>query len=521
MRGRRRLAVLAGALALCPAGAAAQSVNLTARSVYHGYQLQLDPYGPGDGQRELQRFYAAVEGGAYGLGPTGKFDVVASFRYDADFGTGYAATTPFGSEIPRIVDPHDVDLILLYADWRGMVGDEADLRVGRQIQLDDLDWYVFDGLKLMVHAWREGENRAELEVYAGVPVRFDALFSSSEALLGDGTEIYDGESPFGGIAGGANAFVRVFRDLSLSFSWRNEIVFREAEIVGFGPAVSVGGAGSVDPAGPGFGQPIPGSEEERTLAASASEETVGVQASLFGGSVGYVLRPLDLTVQASLVWDALTDNLDRGRAALAWDPARNLHFGLEYLRIRPRFVGDSIFNYFHIFPYDRGRVEGSWSLLDQRLTVSTAYFVQAFGGAATVSGSTFRGEDVSHGPSGGVDWRDDRFGVSLYAEGGTNFGGAYAYGGNYALAFLSGDVGFLERRLIADGRISVTTVQDDWFVGIDEGAVAEPRTTLSLALGLTAVPFDWLRARALYVQNVDPVLEGSYRVFTELAVIYR
>lgn len=492
--------------------ARAQHVDLRARTVYHGYQLQLDPYGSGTQQRELHRFYGAVEGGAYGLGPTRKFDLVASFRYDTDFGRGFGVDTPFGGGLTSTGD-NDIDLIMLYVDWRGMIGDEFDLRVGRQMQLDDLDWYVFDGIKLIGHLWRDGENKLEVDAYAGLPVRFDALFSSGDALIGDGTEVYDGEDPFGGIAGGINAYARLFRDLSISLSWRNEIVFREPLLEGYGPSVVAEGDAR--------GEVIGGSDRERNLAALASAGSTGVQESLFGGSIGYTLRPLDLSAQASIVWNALTSNLDRGRAALAWDPARNLHFGLEYLRIRPRFVGDSIFNWFNIFPYDRGRFEGSWSLLDRRLTLSAAYFLQTFHGGPSVSGSEFLGEDTSHGPSGGLTWRDQRFGLSIYAEGGTNFGGAYAYGGNYSLAHLSADVGFFARRLVLDGRVSVTTVQDDQFEGIDDGGVAEPRTTLSLAVGISAELLDWLRARALYVQNVDPILEGNYRVFTELAVLYR
>ena len=517
-RGRPPVAVAAaaGALVLSLLAAPptrAQDVALTARSVYHGYQLQLDPYGPSNAERSLDRFYASVEGGAYALGPSRQFDLVASFRYDTDFGTGFSASTPFGAAVPAVDGRNDVDLILLYVDWRGMIGDQVDLRFGRQIQLDDLDWYVHDGLKLTAHLWREGENRLGAELYAGVPVRFDALFSSSEALLGDGTEIYDGEEPFGGIALGGSVFFRALRDLSGSLSFRNEVVFRERELIGFGPAVVV--------EGPELGTPVDGGAAERALAAQGSAGSVGVQESLIGGSLGYQLRPLDLTVQGTVVFDLLTESLDRGRAALGYDPARNLHFGLEYLRIRPRFVGDSIFNWFNVFPYDRARVEADWSLYDQRLTLSAAYFYQRFGGGPTVSGLEFAGEDESHGPSGGISWRDHRFGLGLHAEGGTNFGGRYAYGGNYALAWLTGDVRFLEGRLSADARLSMTTVQEDWSSRIDEGVAAEARTTYNLAFGLTGRPADWLRARALYVQNVDPVLEGSYRIFTELAVIYR
>jgi hypothetical protein len=514
MTGLWALATL-GLLSAAPARA--QSVALTARSVYHGYQIQLDPRGPSDALRRLDRFYAAVEGGAYRLGSQGRFDLVASVRYDTDFGgwtNGLGVEDPLETfyAVPRD-GRNDIDVLFLYLDWRNVIGREFDLRIGRQLQVDDLDWYVFDGLKLMGHLWREGENHFDVELYAGLPVYFDQLFASSGALLGDGIEIYDGEDPFGGIAAGANAFLRVFGDLSLSFSWRNEIVFREGDLAGFGPAVQVEGAR--------LGAPVEGGAEARALAASASRATTGLQQSLVGGSLGYTFRPAHLTFQGLLVYDALTDNLDRARAALGFDPARNLHLGVEYLRIRPRFLGDSIFNWFNIFPYDRARVEGSWAILDERLTFQAQYFVQMFSGSPTLSGNVFEGEDVTHGPGGGVTWREDGYGLSAYAEAGTNFGGAAAYGGNYANAWLAGDVSFLDGRLAADARLSVTTVQEDWVAGVDDGRVDDPRTTFNVAIGVTGRPFEWLRARALYVQNIDPIIEGNYRVFTELAVLYR
>lgn len=488
--------------------ARAQAVSFTARSVYHGYQIQLDPYGSSDATRSLDRFYAAVEGGAFGLGSEHDLAVVMSLRYDTDFGAR-RHLAPDGVDIPSLTEPSDFDLLYLYVDWKNMVGHEIDARIGRQLQMDDLDWYVFDGLKLMGHFWREGENHFDVDLYAGIPVRIDTLFSSSEALLGDGTEYYDGEVPFGGLGVGANAYLRVFKDLSISLSWRNELVFRSDDIEGFGPADDVtarelGGLSAT---------------AYREAAASVSETQTGLQESLFGGSIGYQLRDLDLTLQAGLVFDLLSDNLDRARAMIGWDPVSNIHLGLDYLRVRPRFVGDSIFNWFNTFPYDRARVEGSWALLDERLVLDAFYFVQAFHGDE-VSGMPFEGQDVTHGPGGGVSWKESFYRVFVHAEGSTNYGD-YAYGGNYLLAWLGGDVSLLDRRLSFDARLSYTQIQEDWVAGVDEGEVAEARTTYTAAVGVRGLILDWLQARAMYVQNIDPVLEGSYRVYTELAVMYR
>lgn len=497
--------------------AAQPSVSLTAKSIFQGYQIQLDPQGNQSRLRDMNQLYFTLEGGAFALGPERQFDVVASFRYDADFGGGYSDGV-FGS-IPRFDGRHDADIIVLYLDWRRVLTDRIDLRIGRQIQLDDLDWYVHDGVKLMAHIWDNGEDRLELELYAGLPVRFDTLFASSEALLDDGSEVYDGEPPFSGAALGASLYFRLFRDVSLSVSWRNELNFRDDSLEGFGPAVN--NNSDLDE----FRQPIEGGLEERTLAASASEGSIGLQNALVGGSIGWQIRPLDLSLQATGVFNVLLDALDRVRAGAAWDPTRNLHLGVEYMRIRPSFSADSIFNWFNIFPYDRARIEGDWKILDDRLTLSASYFYQLFQGESVGqdrdTARSFQGDEDTHGPGGGLEWRERRYGLGLYAEGATNFGGRYAYGGNYSNASVFGDVNFLQQRLSFDLRLSTTTVQSDWFVGIDEGAVAEPETTYNIAIGARGRITEWLRARALYVQNIDPVVMGDYRVFTELAVLYR
>ena len=491
--------------------AQAQALSVTAKTVYHGYQIQLDPLNSSD-LRNLNRFYSAIEGGGYRLGPKGQFDVVMSFRFDTDFGTGFNQDTPFGAAIPRIDDGEDLDLLLLYVDWRNAITRNVDLRVGRQIQMDDLDWYVHDGLKFTIRFWQSAENRVETEIYAGVPVRFDALFSSSDALLGDGTEVYDGDAPFGGLAVGGSVYARLLKDLSISLSARNELIFRSDEIEGFGPAVSVETTAR--------GTPIDDAEATRALSAGASGGTIGLQESLVGGSLGYTIRPLKLSAQLGVVFNILTDSLDRFRLSTGFDPTQNIHLGIEYMRIRPRFAGDSIFNWFNIFPYDKARLEGNWSILDERLTFEFNYFIQIFRGEDVV-GSDFAGENASHGPGAGLSWRQPEFGVSVYAEGGTNLDGTYAYGGNYLLASLSGDVELLKNRLRLDSRLSVTTVQDDWFEDIDAGEVADTQTTYTGSIGARVQITDWLRARTFVVGNIDPTLEGNYRVYSELVVVYR
>lgn len=494
--GRRILGPigLLGALALFAPDAAAQQMSLRARTVYHAYQIQLAPLLERSPIVNLNRFYVTLDGAGWGLSD-GDVDVVFSLRYDTDFGTGFNRDQPVGTGVQAATrgahGAHDLDLMFAYVDIRNVVHRRVDARIGRQLILDDLAWYVIDGARVSAHPWRDGVNFFDVELYAGLPVVFDTLFSS-EPLLQDGTQVYDGRYPIPGVAFGGAAYLRAFEELSASFAYRQELVFRAGDIAAF-RGVEAG--------------------------AEASAGSVGLQESRIGGSLGYTIRPVNVDLFGHLTWDLLLGNMDQARAGASYTPTRALHVGGEYLRVRPRFAGDSIFNFFNIFPYDRGRFEVSWELLPG-LVVDAGYLLQVFHGAATRGGETFQGSEASHGPMGGVSYRTLRWGAGAYLEAATNTSGQYAFGGNYRFGSFFGDLAFFEGRLVADARFTFTTVQSDWFGGLAEGQVAEPRTGYTGSLGARWQILDWLFARSFVVKNFSSPLEGNYRVFTELAVRY-
>ncbi|MEO1337720.1 MAG: hypothetical protein AAFV29_18900 [Myxococcota bacterium] len=213
------------------------------------------------------------------------------------------------------------------------------------------------------------------------------------------------------------------------------------------------------------------------------------------------------------------------RAGVAYNPIRGVHAQVEYLRVRPRFVGDSIFNFFNILPYDRGRVEMNWEVIPG-LEVYGGYLLQAFSGDTVArnqdgsGGVSFEGSDLTHGPMGGVRYRTPRWGVGLYGEASTNTGGDVAYGGSYRLGWIYGDMSFWGQRLVADARLSVTQFQNDWFEGADDGLVADPETSIFVNLGLRARILSYLTSRLTLVRNFGSYLAGDYRVFAEMAVRY-
>ncbi|MBX2813347.1 MAG: hypothetical protein KTR25_16145 [Myxococcales bacterium] len=490
--------------------------------MYHGYQLRLDPLDL-DPKRSLHQFYVTVDGNAIQLGPNGEFDVAGSIRFDTDFGNGFNKDTPFGGDIQPLQTPDDIDVLLLYLDWHQVGGQRVDIRVGRQTQVDDLDWYVHDGIKLSAQLWGKSENRMDVQVYAGAPVRFDALFSSSDALVGDGTEVYDGSGLLGGLGVGGNIFLRLFRSLTLSLSARNELVFRDDTIEGFGNAVCVEpcDAGENSAELSPRGTQVIGSDEERALAAAASAGTIGLQESLVGASVGYHFRPASLNFQGSFAFNILTDHIDRVRAAISYDPALNFHLGAEYLRIRPRFLGDSIFNWFNIFSYDRLELEGNWSMMGNHLTLEAKSFFQFYRGDDQLSDGSQR-EDVIFGPGGGISWRDANYGIGAHIEAGTNPLGGQAFGGDYLVAWLAADVAMFDRVWVADGQISMTAVRNDWASPNSINLVDnEVERTWNLSFGSRFNITRWMQARVQVLYNINPILEGNYRIFSELVMVHQ
>ncbi len=491
---------------LASSRAQAQLVTLKTRSIYRAFDLRLQPEIDRAQTRALNQFYQTLELTGLNLDGNDRVSMVVSLRYHTDFGTGFHRDTPDGAGVPAVDGRNDFDLMIAYVDWVALP-ELLELRFGRQLIVDDLDWYSLDGISAHVHPWTHGLDGLNLTVYAGQPVRFDVGFNS-EALLGDGTEIYDGEAPFHGLTVGGQASLRLFRELSLSMSFRQEWVKRGDDLaVLFSP-------------------------EDSARAARVKEASGGdfsVQESLLGAAVGYGFRSWHVDVFGSLTWNVLLGALEQARAGISYNPKPGLHFQAEYLRVRPRFVGDSIFNFFNIFGYDRARVEMTVDLFGG-LRIEGGYFIQAFGGGekgpkstadpGPNEGASFDGSSTTQGPSIGVHYRAPRWSVGATLEGGSNLGSGISYGGNYRAAALFGDLGFWQRRLVLRGRLGLTSIQSDWFERTDSGEVAEVRTSYTASLAGRAKVTDRVGVRLNFIKNFDSYLEGGHRIYSELSVVY-
>lgn len=513
-RAPRRALALFAALAVGVGAAPARAddatledggwLRFTSRTVYQGSQLQLFDDPTRTALRNLNAFAQWLTIGGYGLA-SGDFDVEVSLRYVTDLGTGFARDTPMGLGIPASDLRDQLQILSAFVDWRNLVPGLLDVRLGRFVQLDDLDWFPLTGLRATL---RLG-SRKSLMVYAGQPVPY-TTFTSASALLYDGLELSDG---FHASFGGATQLA-FGEDLSLSVSYRHTFVFRDSTLV----------AG----ARPGF-------PEEAALVDQASGGTRGVVEAVVGAGLGYTLRPLHLTLQANGVYNLLFGDLDRGRVALAWTPRPSVHAELEYFRFQPRFAADSIFNYFNIQAWDRVRTAFSFELFGA-LWLDAGYFLHMTNG--TPKGPTtgesvpvgdplrggegleFRGSTVAHGPRASIEYRHPSFTLGTFTEISTNTGGDAAFGGNYRMFEGYAQVFLFERRLTATTRLNYTGWQTDWVAKADAGLVAPEVKSLGLSVGARGQITDDISVQLDVIRNFERLIQGPYRVLGMVEVRY-
>lgn len=476
------------------------TLTLISRTIYQGSQIRLYDDDTIDRFRNLNLFAEWLDVSGWSLGPEGQFDAVVSVRYRADFGTGFHRDTPVTAGIPAVDGAHDLQLPYAYVDWRDVIDRRLDLRLGRQLLTDDLDWFSLDGVKATL--WVDRDNY--FEVYAGQPVPFDT-FLSSDSFLYDGTEIIDGPN----VTVGGSGHFRINEEFAFSLAYRHTFQFRGTDIEAPARLTTFG------------------SVNESDLVRSLTGGTVGVEEATLGLSAAYIFRDIDTELYGHGVYSFLFGSLDQARLGANFTPRETVRLELEYLRVQPRFAADSIFNYFNIKPYDRGRFDLALRFFGS-LWLDAGYFVHAVHGDpkgpiddATPGGegATYQGNEIAHGPRVELEWRAARWRLGAAAEASTNFS-SYAYGGNYRMLEGYGQLAFLEDRFVASLRLNYTGAQSDWFEGIDAGLVDDEIQSLGMALGARAQITDQVLARVDFIKNFGSVIEGSYRLQSLVEVRY-
>jgi hypothetical protein len=261
----------------------------------------------------------------------------SQLRLDHDFGgylggnvdylqQGVIVTDPATQLVPELAfQNRALDVLWAYLGGRGLMGGVLDFKLGRQLEVESMDWYAFDGLELTFHTpWH-----VALTAHGG-------LLDRSASLWGSPTRDPDGTS------GALCTHVEAGGDAWIP---ADDCPQRDALMPGFGLALEaehvrhlrarLAWRRAMSPTGSEFPSSAPGwGVNEEKLTASVGADGLG------GGVVA----------DAGVRWNLALGQLDEARAGvrLGW-AALSLTPVVAY--VAPSFDADSIFNVFASDPF--------------------------------------------------------------------------------------------------------------------------------------------------------------------------
>jgi hypothetical protein len=325
----------------CASPAFAADFQISATTLAQGYEL-----GAADGsvvaRRRLSQ-YVRLNG--YNLLEDNTLFFVSSFRLDADFGLTNTDSAITGQQYLRQaireLDSPNFSLLYAYLAGRNLYG-RIDFDAGRQFIVDLVDFFHFDGVRVAVNTpWRFG-----VEAFAGYEVRAGAALGISSFDLPGVAETADSAPTFGAAL--------YLRDLQWgAYSLTGRLSYRKTQ-----------GSRNLDSCAV---DPTTRFECDRLTVADPLDRTE-VQRAFARDLV--LDERISANLQARLdkvhVWGAFSYNLVQGwfDDLLLGVQGRLLSGRLilesEYLRTRPRFDADSIFNIFGTQALDDLRFKVGW-----------------------------------------------------------------------------------------------------------------------------------------------------------------
>ncbi len=324
---------------------------------------------------------------------TNSMSFVSSFRFDSDFGI----TESEQDAIPQLTN-NNLSVMYLYLDFQDL-GGMIDLRVGRQLLIDELDFTMLDGLRLR---YETGLNFG-VEVVSGLEVKNAAALGviSSTQLEVDGAPEDEDE---GLVIGGA-LYLYGLRAHHGKLGYRRIMTFD----------------GDLD--------------AER----------------VFGNYHIRIIPQLHLHV--GWAYDLVISDISDIRAQIRVPKLGDMvDIELAYLRLVPTFEGSSIFNVFNTMPMND---------VDARVRVHIARGISAYvGGYMRLFGNDI--DDDDEGDDGIKDF-GGRLGGSMQIGrfGNVGLDANYQTGyGDYSVVDLHGGYGFLDGDLRVHGRATAVIWED-------------------------------------------------------------
>ncbi len=465
---------------ICAASRAASATEIrtVARTLGEGYMVRVP--GPEGQMLSRRRLVQYVNLGVYDLlaprdagelrrhRDDGQLRIVTSMRVRHDFGSYASEADPRSARLVNQIDGRQIDVMFAYLEADNLKG-MLDIRAGRQFEMSGLDWYAFDG------AWMRLRTPIHLglEVFGGFQVDGTALFGFPTFEL-DGTAGTPADQKHSPMVGAAVSVVGL-RWLDARLAYRRT----------FSPL--------------GVNRNIVNDDGSLGLPGAVDQEIVSLSAMANGA--GGALSPY-----VALRYNLGTGRLDDTSAGLqlAFTPKHLLRF--MYLRTRPYFDLDSIFNVFNLQAFEDARVVYQVTLGD-RWTLAARGQFRFFRDATTAHLGTAPDRKVTVGAGGGATaaYRIRRFAARLdgYALGGE---GGMRLGGNLdTRTMIAWD------RVAIDGRIFAIRYRD-------EVTAARQGYSVALQAGVNVQLWRGIHLAVLGEEMFTTFYTQAFRVFGALTV---
>lgn len=473
MRGCAGIALIG--LSAAPRAASAAEIRAVTRTLGEGYMVRL----PGeDGQLlSRRRLVQYVNLGAYDLlrprgadetrrhHDDGQLRIVTSMRVRHDFGSYARAGDTLGPRLVGTIDGRQIDVMFAYLEAENLKG-MIDLRAGRQFEMSGLDWYAFDG------AWIRLRTPVHLgvEAFGGFQVDGTALFGFPTAEL-DGTAATPADRAHSPMVGAAVSAVGI--------KWIDaRLAYRRT----FSPI--------------GVNRGITNDDGSVGLPSGVDQEVVSLSAA--GRFADGRLSPY-----TALRYNVGTARLDDVSAGLQLAFTERHLLRAFYLRTRPVFDLDSIFNVFAAQAFEDARVVYQVGL-NSRWTLAARAQTRFFRDEVTQLGTDpIKRLRIGAGGGATVNFRIRRFaaradGYGLGGEGGLRAG-----------ANLDTRTMILWDRLAIDARLYAVKYRDEVNVARDGYSVA-------LQGGFNAQLWRGLHLAVLGEEMFTSYYTQAFRVFAAL-----
>ncbi|MCP4599607.1 MAG: hypothetical protein GY847_03550 [Proteobacteria bacterium] len=360
LRLRSAFSILATVLFFWTVAAEAYDQQVTSALWAEGYSVST----PGGNVISRRRFVEDLRLGAWNLIPGSdqpyyrgpRLSIELALLLDTDFAVGTKESSS-SSELNYVpgLTPIQMDITQAHLHARGLWNDTLDVRAGRQIRMDTLGFFAFDGVETRLHL----PIGLGLDTYLGYEVRGGQILGY-DALELDGTDNggrHDMEADRYPDRTEPASRLAIGTELSFSpWHW-------------FDTAVSFRAVGLSEP---------------------LADEQIG-------GRFGLGDKPV--RADGRIIWSPLADLVSEVDAEIAVTPWNPIVVSIDYHLFRPVFEGDSIFNVFDLSSQNDlgGRVDVRFN---QKLIGAVWGFIRLADQSAGIDGEA--SDALAAGAGGGL-----------------------------------------------------------------------------------------------------------------------